>query len=68
MRIFDQNSTCDHSKITLGEVKYTLNKVPGFTDLFNFQVDEPDKASDAVALTRQELRALFFLVTCNKCE
>ena len=67
-RIFDQNSKCDHSKITLGGIKYMLKKVPNFPDLFSFQVDEPDKTSDAIALTRQELKALFFLVTCNKCE
>lgn len=68
MRVFDKDSTCDNSKVTLEGIKYTLQKVPYFPDVFNFQVNEPDKMTDSITLTRQELRALFFLVTCNKCE
>ena len=66
MRIFDKENTCDNSKITLGDVKYTLSRVPCFPDVFNFQVNEPDKMPDSITFTRQELKALFFLVT--KCE
>jgi len=67
-RIFDKNSKCDNTKITLGNTIYTLRKVPTFPDVFTFQVDEPDKTPDAVTFTRDELRALFFLLTYNKCE
>jgi hypothetical protein len=66
MRIFDNDSKCNHSKLTLCGTKYTLTRVK--QDVFQFQVDEPDKATDAVTLTLQELKALFILTSCNECK
>lgn len=65
MRIFDENSKCTHSKITMNGVKYTLTKLsPAF---FQFQAEEPDKVTDAITLTLQELKAIFILTSCNDC-
>ena len=61
MRIFDEKSTCAHSKITMNGVKYTLTRMS--PDFFQFQVDEPDKVTDAITLTLQELKAIF--IACS---
>ena len=66
MRIFDEKSTCTHSKITMNGVKYTLTKMS--PDFFQFQVDEPSKLVDAITLTLQELKAIFILTSCNDCK
>jgi hypothetical protein len=66
MRIFDENSKCNNSKITLNGVKYTLTRMS--PDFFQFQVNEPDKVVDAITLTLQELKALFILTSCNDCK
>jgi hypothetical protein len=66
MRIFDKESTCDSSKVTMNNVKYTLTKINPET--YHFQVNEPDKAVDAITLTLNELKALFFLTSCPECK
>ena len=66
MRIFDENSKCNQSKVTMGGVKYTLTKLS--PDFFQFNADEPGKTTDAVTLTLQELKAIFILTSCNDCK
>jgi len=66
MRIFDENSTCNNSKINLNGIKYTLTKMS--PEFFQFQAEEPGKASDAITLTLQELKAIFILTSCNDCK